>query len=260
MSSYALGREGAEKIESERLALLAEVYDPLTEYQLDAIGVAEGWSCLDAGAGAGAVTRLLAARVGGSGSVLATDLDVRLLEGLASETVEVRQHDLLADTLPRGAFDLVHARCLLMHLPSRLEALRRLRAAVRPDGWIAICDSDFSTIEISTSSVAWRRVWSAFLDATIATGWDSRYGARLEGDLDAIELRDLRTESVCRRVPGGSPWPRLFAATLERMRDRLRAAGAQDDEVEEAQRLLRDPATRVVTATAWLGTGRTPGA
>ena len=35
--------------------------------------------------------------------------------------------------------------------------------------------------------------------------------------------------------------------------------GAEDDEVEEAQRLLRDPATRVVTATAWLGTGRTPG-
>jgi SAM-dependent methyltransferase len=99
---------------------------------LNLIGVREGWRCLDVGAGGGSATRLLAERVGDTGSVLAVDLDTRLLAPLASARVEVRRHDLLADPLPDGAFDLVHARNLLMHLPARVDALRRLLAAVRP--------------------------------------------------------------------------------------------------------------------------------
>jgi hypothetical protein len=55
-SSLALGRPGAEETERERLGLLAELYDTLTNRQLDGIGVAEGWRCLDAGAGAVAVS------------------------------------------------------------------------------------------------------------------------------------------------------------------------------------------------------------
>ena len=129
---------------------------------LDRIGVREGWRCLDAGAGAGAVTRMLADRVGMTGSVLATDLDTRLLEGLASEIVEVRRHNVLEDPLPQGAFDLVHARCLLMHLPSRLQVLNRLRGAVRSGGWIAILDKDFTEMDVSQPSGGWRRTFSAF--------------------------------------------------------------------------------------------------
>jgi chemotaxis methyl-accepting protein methylase len=64
--------------------------------------------------------------------VVSLDLDVRLLEPLAGDRVEVRRHDLLSDPLPEAAFDLAHARNLLMHLPARLDALRRLLAAVRP--------------------------------------------------------------------------------------------------------------------------------
>jgi SAM-dependent methyltransferase len=258
MSQYALGRSGAEEVERARLAMLAELHDPFTERQLEAIGVGEGWRCLDAGAGAGAVTRLLAARVGPAGSVLATDLDTRLLEEVAGGTVEVRRHDLLADPLPEASFDLVHARCLLMHVPARLEALRRLRAPVRPGGWVAVCDTDFTTIELSPAPPAWRRAWSAFCDATIATGWDIRCGARLPGELEAIELDEIRTESVTRRVPGGSAWSRLFAATLQRLRERLLAVGADEADLEESQRLLADPSAAFVHATTWLAWGRRP--
>jgi ubiquinone/menaquinone biosynthesis C-methylase UbiE len=89
MTQYVLPRWGAEDIERERLALLERYHDPLTSRQLDAIGVGQGWRCLDVGAGGGSVTRLLAERIGDTGSVLATDLDPRLLEPLAGTCVKV---------------------------------------------------------------------------------------------------------------------------------------------------------------------------
>ena len=53
MAQYTLGQDGAEEVERARLALLEEVHDPYTVRQFDAIGVSEGWRCLDVGAGAG---------------------------------------------------------------------------------------------------------------------------------------------------------------------------------------------------------------
>lgn len=256
MSNYALPREGAEESERARLELLADLHDPLTEYQLDAIGVDEGWCCLDVGAGAGAVTRLLSTRVGRSGSVLATDLDTRLLAGSAGGNVEVRRHDILADPLPDAHFDLVHARCVLMHLPTRLVALQRMRTALRPGGWVAICDTDFTALAVSEHSPAWLRTTSAFYDATIATGWDSGCGARLQSALEAADLTEVHAESLGHRIPGGSPWGRLFAATLERLRERLRSFGAADADIDEAQRLLGDPGAKFAHTTTWLAWGR----
>jgi trans-aconitate methyltransferase len=70
----------------------------------------------------------------------------------------------------------VHARNLLMHLPGRLDALRRLLAAVRPGGWLALCEPDFNAQPISPPSAAWRRAWTLFCDAAAAGGWDPGYG------------------------------------------------------------------------------------
>src|ERR1700757_5182560 len=108
-SEYVLSQRRSPDFERSRLRLLEEFHDPLTVGQLDAIGVGEGWRCLDVGAGGGSVTRMLAERVGPTGSVLAVDLDTSLLDHLASDRVEGRRHDLLSDQLPQAAFDLVHA-------------------------------------------------------------------------------------------------------------------------------------------------------
>jgi SAM-dependent methyltransferase len=249
MTTYLLARGGAEEIEARRLSLLERYHDPFTVRQLDAIGVRPGWHCLDVGAGAGSVARMLAERVGDSGSVLATDLDPRLLEPLAGGSIEVRRHDILADPLPEASFDLAHARLVLMHLPSRLEALRRMAAAIRPGGWLAVLDVDFTTVRVSPATPAWNRAWSAFLDAAVAGGWDPGYGARLGEDLEALPLDGLEVEQVARRGRGGSLMARLLALTLERLRQRMLAHGATDEEVDEAERLLEDPATRFASPT-----------
>jgi SAM-dependent methyltransferase len=254
MPEYTLRQVGAEQVERARLAMLEEVCDPLTWRQFDAIGVGEGWRCLDVGAGGGSATRLLAERVGDTGSVLAVDLDTRLLAPLASDRVEVRRHDLVADRLPDSAFDLVHARNLLMHLQARVDALRRLLAAARPGGWVALHEPDFNAVALSPTNGSWGRTWSAFCDAAVAGGWDPGYGARLVSDIEALDLVQRHADVVIQTSPGGGVRARLFAGTLERFRERMLALGAIEDDLDAAQRLLRDPRVTFrspVLTTAW---------
>jgi SAM-dependent methyltransferase len=259
MTEYTLTQEGAEEFERARLALLEEVCDPHTTRQFDAIGVCEGWRCLDVGAGAGSATRDLAERVGDTGSVLAVDLDIRLLEPLASDRVEVRRHDLLDEPLPQAAFDVVHARNLLMHLPARLDALRRMLAAVRPGSWLALCEPDFNALAISPPSAAWRRAWTLFCDAAVAGGWDPGYGSRLIGDIEALDAVELEADVVTRYVRGGSVFARLFADTLERLEERMLVLGASDGDLAAAQRLLRDPEVTFCAPTVTTAWARRPG-
>ena len=258
MSEYVLSPRCSPNLERARLRLLEEHHDPLTASHLDAIGVGVGWRCRDAGAGGGSVTRMLAERVGATGSVLAVDLDISLLEGLASERVEVRRHDLLSDRLPEAEFDLVHARLLLMFLSPRLGALQRLVSAARPGGWVASIAPDFTTVAVSPANSAWQRVWSLFLDAALAGGWDPGYGARLYGDLRAAGLVDVHADHIARCYPGGSLPSRLLSLTLERMRDQMVAFGADSGEINEVRRLLEDPASTFTPPTTCVSHGRRP--
>ena len=86
--------------------------------------------------------RWLSSRVGPSGHVLATDIDVTWTQQLAGGNVEVRRHDVVADDAPQGVFDLVHARLVLIHVPRRDVALARMVGALRPGGWLLIEDFD----------------------------------------------------------------------------------------------------------------------
>lgn len=256
MTEYLLSQQGALDLERSRLRLLEEYHDPLTISQLDAIGVGAGWRCLDVGAGGGSVTQMLGERVGRTGSVLAVDLDTSLLQGLASDRIEVRRHDLLSDPLPPDAFDLVHARLVLMHLPSRLDALRRLVGAVRPGGWVAAIDPDFTTVALSPTNLTWERTWSVCSDALVAGGWDPRYGARLCSDLRTVGLVDVQADYVASCTIGGSIVSRLLSLTLERLRERTVALGASNDEIDEARRLLQDPANTISSPTTCVARAR----
>jgi SAM-dependent methyltransferase len=245
-------------VERARLKLLEEYHDPLTAAQLDAIGVGAGWRCLDVGAGGGSVTRMLAKRVGNTGSVLAVDLDTSLLEALASDRVEVCRHDVMTDPLPQADFDLVHARLLLMFLSPRLAALQRLVSAARPGGWVATIAPDFTSVTVTPTTVVWERVWSRFHDAAIAGGFDPGYGARLAADLRAAGLVEVHADYVTRCYPGGSLPSRLLSLTLERLREGMVRLGADDGELDASQRLLEDPARTVTSPTTCVARGRRP--
>ncbi len=259
MTEYVLSLRDSPDVERARLRLLEEYHDPLSAAQFDSIGVGEGWRCLDVGAGGGSVTRMLASRVGTTGSVLAVDLDISLLGGLASDRVEVRRLDLMADQLPQAAFDLVHARLLLMFLSPRLGALERLVSSARPGGWVASIAPDFTTAALSPSSIVWQRVWSRFLDVAMISGWDPGYGARLRGDLCAAGLVEVHADYIARCYPGGSLPARLMSLTFERLRAQMVQLGSDGGEIDEARRLLEDPTSTFTAPTTCVARGRRSG-
>src|SRR5689334_25230763 len=100
-----------------RLSLLEQHLDPMTKRRATALGLGEGWSCLEVGAGGGSIAAWLSDQVGPSGRVVATDINTALLQDLQRPNLEPRRHDILSEALPEGAFDFVHTRWLLHHLP-----------------------------------------------------------------------------------------------------------------------------------------------
>ncbi len=98
---------------------LALLQDPGTIRHLTERGICPGWRCLEVWAGGGSIATWMAAQVGDTSFVLATDIDTRFLSGLQGRNLEVRRHDIVADPLPEAAFDMVHARPVLQHVPER---------------------------------------------------------------------------------------------------------------------------------------------
>ena len=179
---YALGRTPAEY---DRLRAQARVWEASTARVFDQISIAPGASCLDAGCGPGETMRLMAERVGATGSVLGIDVDASLgAEALASlhasghHQCAFRAHDITAaEPLPR--VDLVYARLLLFHLPERVAVLARLWDAVARDGHLVIQDYDVRAISVLPaldSAEEIRRVIGAAFDAA---GAEVSIGARL---------------------------------------------------------------------------------
>jgi 2-polyprenyl-3-methyl-5-hydroxy-6-metoxy-1,4-benzoquinol methylase len=120
----------------ERLAGIEQAHDPGTRRHLAATGVGPGWHCLEVGAGGGSIADWLCRQVGPSGHVVATDRDTHLLDALDYPQLDARQHNIVTDVLEEAAFDLVHVRLLLHHLPEPELARRRLVAALKPGGWL----------------------------------------------------------------------------------------------------------------------------
>lgn len=141
--------ENAWPLARRRLQLLADIADPRSRALLSATGLEAGWQCLEVGAGLGTMAAWMASRVGPTGRVVATDLDTRFLTELAGPNLEVREHDVEAQSveaegLEPGRYDLVHARALLVHLRDPARAAARLFRALRPGGWLVLEEADFA--------------------------------------------------------------------------------------------------------------------
>ena len=180
----------------DRFAALSAIFDPVTFAHIDAIGICAGWRCWEVGAGGSSVPRWMAGRVGGTGQVVATDIDVSWLDGVGAG-VDVRRHDVATDEPPGDGFDLVHARLVLVHVAARDEALRRMISALRPGGWLIVEDFDTALVPAScleaTTADQQRanRIRQGFRHLLAGRGVDLEYGRKLprllrDGGLEAI--------------------------------------------------------------------------
>lgn len=111
-----------------------------------------GLDLLDVGCGPGNITRDLAARVA-PGRVVGLDAAADVVataqadaEAAGDDRVTFTVGDVYALDLPDASFDVVHAHQVLQHLSDPVGALRELRRVVRPDGLVAVRDSDYAAM------------------------------------------------------------------------------------------------------------------
>jgi SAM-dependent methyltransferase len=243
----------------ERLALLEACHDPASIRRAEALGVGPGWRCLDAGAGYGSFARWLAGRVGASGSVIAADMDVRLLEEIDAPGLEVRQMDLATDELPRDAYDLVHTRLVLIHVAARDEVLARLAAALRPGGVLLLEEDDIHPV-LATADGAYREAWEAFLAMSQDAGLDAEWARALPERLSALGLVDVDAELDGQLFRGGSEAARFWRLTWLQARDRIVARGVPGEIVDRGRAELEDPARWFHGPAKVIAWGRRPSA
>jgi SAM-dependent methyltransferase len=211
--------------ERDRLTALESLFDDSSRRFLAGLGVGAGWRCLEVGCGAGSIAVWLAGQVGATGRVLATDLDTRHIDGDGLANLEVLTHDVVADPLDECAFDLIHARAVLVHLPDRQLVLKRLVSALRPGGWLLIEDVDFGGATSSMlaqyvsaadpAPAATQRIYEAFAAVFAANGADPSYGTHLTGTLVSAGLANVGAELHAPVASGGSEqWTRGSAQQL----------------------------------------------
>lgn len=117
---------------------------PATEMMLDMAGVKLGSRVLDVAAGAGDQTLQTAARVGATGSVLATDISSNILELAARNAreagyrnVETKVVDGENLDVPEGSFDVGISRVGLIYFPDQQRALTGMKRALKLHGRVA---------------------------------------------------------------------------------------------------------------------------
>ena len=244
--------------ERARLAGIEALWDPGTQALL-AGTAGPGSRVLEVGAGRGSVVSWLATQVGATGSVVAVDLDTRFLAPLRSDVVDVRQADVVTDELPVGAFDVVHARLLLEHLPQRDEVLDKLVAALCPGGTLVVEDYDWTGFGWESADEAEERVTEGILQLMTAAGFDRAYGRRVVSAFAERGLEEVTGEGRSLVVDDTHPGFAFFRLSFEQAAPLAVEAGLMTaEDLELVGGRLREGGRRLITPTLVAAVGRAP--
>jgi SAM-dependent methyltransferase len=246
----------------DRLPALGQIFDSGTIHHLEDRGVASGWHCLEVGGGAGSIATWLSERVGASGQVVVTDINTRFLAALQRPNLEVRKHNIVTDPLPEGAFDLVHVRLVLMHLPERDAVLSRLCKALKPGGWLLDEEYDVLSPHPAPELNRFEKVLNmplALNRVLTEHGVELRYGRLLHGRMHALGLAEVGSQARLSMGAGGSVIATLLRSRCCQLRNEMIEGGyISVKEFENDLKRLDDPDVLVLTPTLWAAWGRRP--
>jgi SAM-dependent methyltransferase len=240
MPKYTL--DNAWERAKHRLALLEQHLDPMTQRRLKAVGVREGWHCLEVGGGGGSIAQWLCHQVGAGGRVTATDIDIRFLKKIQDDNFEAISHDITAQDLPERKFDLVHTRWLLHHLAQPDRAIERMVAALRPGGMLLLEEVDFFPVQTSASPLYVDFMLALTSTIVAPSGRDCLWARALPALVADQGLADMGGEGDFAILRGGSQMAKFFQLSGEQMREQVISSGALSaDRFDAAFALLDDP-------------------
>jgi SAM-dependent methyltransferase len=249
--------------ERDRILAVESLLDEGTRRLITRLGIGLGAHCLEVGAGGGSIARWLCDLAGASGLVVATDVDGRFAARVAGQpNLHFRQHDIVQEPLEEEAFDLVHSRLVLEHLPEREAVLEKLTRALRPGGWLLIEDTDYAgSGPISELGAAeHEHVQSTRMREFARMGIDHFFGRTLPARFRAQGLVDVGNEGRVWIQEGGSPAARWLRLSLAHLRGRLVGPGnLSDAELDRMLELCEDPGWAVFSPIIIGAWGRRPG-
>lgn len=234
-----------------QMRALESFLDPITMRRLARPVLRLGSTCWEVGAGGGSMARRIARTVGGHGSVLATDIDPTHL--VADGNLRVRRHDVRADPPPGDAFDLIHARLVLLHLPERRRVLRTLVGALAPDGWLVVEEFDCTTpVRVLTApSDDAAKLFAQVMDTMMGVlqdhGADLGWAQDVHTEMTLAGLADVDTVTHSQSWAGGSSGTSLYETNSRQLEPDLLAAGLSPQQLTAFRRLVRDPAFAVMS-------------
>jgi ubiquinone/menaquinone biosynthesis C-methylase UbiE len=116
---------------------------PLAADLVAAAALRPGERILDVACGTGVVTRLAAARVGGSGAVAGLDVNPGMLavaRSAAANDASIEWYETSAEAMPLadGSFDVVLCQMGLQFMPNKVQALKEIRRVLGPGGRVVL--------------------------------------------------------------------------------------------------------------------------
>ncbi len=247
--------ESPEELESQRLTAMEQECDPGTFRRIAALGLNPGDAFLELGPGRGSVAAWACQRVGSGGRVVAIDLQPRFLSGLLHANLEIRSGDIRTLELETSAYDFVHARNVLLHLPDYEPVFDKLVAAAKPGGWLLIEDLDLSTQRPATGDQAGaaliRTAFAAIADFHLALGIHVDMGCRLPALFRRAGIECAGVETELPLVPGGSATATALALTVRQIAPALLIP---EEAIRRFLELLDDPGAWMMHAAriaAW---------
>ena len=182
--------------EYQRLRDQALMWQRATQEVLDRVGLKPGMSCLDVGAGPGAVMRLMADRVGAQGRVTGLEIDGKLaaqalaeLRAQGGAQFNLIEADVLAlDTVPGAPFDLTFCRLFLMHMQDPVAALEKMSSWTKPGGVLVAQEFDFGAIAVEPLCPAMAEFNRLFEGVFRGHGRNLRAGRQLPAQFEAAGL------------------------------------------------------------------------
>jgi ubiquinone/menaquinone biosynthesis C-methylase UbiE len=187
----------------ERLRVLSRVMHTTTMALLDRLGLRDGLVCADVGCGGGDVSQAVARKVAPSGKVLGFDIDPAKLDLARSEAkqqgienLEFRVADVREAIEDAFQFDVVYSRFLLTHLHEPTSVLNVFHRWVRPGGFVAIEDVDFSGDFTYPESPAFKRYHELYCATVKRRGGDPNIGFRVPALLQQSGFEQVEVSVV----------------------------------------------------------------